>query len=942
MKLERWQQVDQVFQSALERAPAERAAFINEACGGDDALRREVEALLAADGEAESFIEAPAYTVAAPLIVGSDPPSLQGKSIGHYQIVSLLGKGGMGEVYRARDTRLDRTVALKILPADVAADADRVRRFEREARAASALNHPNILTIYDIGVDDGRHFIAAELVEGVTLRQKLEGRRLSPAEAVEVAAQVASALDAAHGAGIVHRDIKPENVMVRPDGLVKVLDFGLAKLAEAAPPVVDSQAATLARNSTEEGAVLGTPRYMSPEQARGLKVDARTDVWSLGVLIYEVVAGCRPFSGDTPSDIIAAILEREPPPLSQYASDLPAELGRIVAKALEKDREVRYQSAKELLADLRRLRRDLDSAQTGVAGRPPGVVRLPRWLLWISVLVVTVAALAAGLWMWLKMEPPPPKILRSVQITRDGRGKATLVTDGPRIYFSQRVDLQQGILAQVSSTGGEPSVIPAPFSTAFIMDISPSRSELLVLNPARPNELESPLWVLPTLSSSPRRLGDVLAHSAAWSPDGGRIIYAKGTDLYQVGVDGKDSRQLATAPARPMGLTWSPDGKRLSFYLRDPQTSLFSLWEVAADGTNLRPLLPDWKNSAFLGKWTPDGRYFVFLSNHNVWAWRERTGFFQSERPKPVQLTFGPTEYCCPMPGLDGRKLYVTGRQRRGELMRYDAKTRQFVSYLSGMSAELLSFSKDGEWVAYVTYPEGHLWRSKVDGGERLQLSFSPMQAHQPRWSPDGKKLAFPARAPGGVWQIYLVALEGGSPQPLVPEGQAYPQQSDPEWSPDGETLVFGARRPGSTEAAIYSLDFRTRQFSKLPGSEGKFSPRWSPDGRYIAADSLDMRKFFLYDVPARSWAEVGELNASYPQWSNDGKYIYFATFGQGDQALFRLRVADRKVEQWASLKGIRREGGYGWWMGLTPDDSPLIMRDLGSEDIYALEWEAP
>jgi Tol biopolymer transport system component len=728
--------------------------------------------------------------------------------------------------------------------------------------------------------------------------------------------------------------------MLNERGQVKVLDFGLAKIARPTEQPVASDISTMAK--TAPGVVMGTVPYMSPEQALGREVDHRSDLFSLGVALYEMATGRLPFAGASPSEILDRILHAQPEAMARFNYDVPAELERIVRKCLEKEREARYQSAKELEVDLRRLRRDLDSARAVVASISPTAARLPKRSLWAAALLAAVVILVAGLWVWSRMEPPPPKILRSTQITRDGRGKASLVTDGPRLYFSHQVGIDQGILAQVSSAGGEPSVIPAPFANAFILDISPSRSELLVRNPARTNELESPIWVLPVLSSSPRRLGDVLAHSAAWSPDGGQIVYANGSELYLVRSDGNESRKLVTLAARPNRLSWAPDGRWLRFDMADPKTRVLSLWEVAADGTNLHPLLPGWNHPAYFGKWAPDGRYFVFLSNSNIWALREKTGFFQTARPEPVQLTFGPMDFCCPVPSLDGRKLFAVGEQRRGEVVRYDAKARQFVSYLSGMSAELLSFSKDGKWIAYVTYPEGHLWRSKVDGSERLQLSFSPMQAHQPRWSPDGKKLAFPARVLGGQWLIYVVSAEGGPLKPLAPEGIVYPEQMDPEWAPDGVTLVFGARRFGATDAAIYSIDLRTRQVSRLPGSEEKFSPRWAPNGRSIAAVSRDIRKLLLYDMPSQRWTEIGDLNPLYPQWSHDGKYIYFSTIGQGDPALFRLRIQDRKVEQWASLKGIRRTGSYGWWMGLTPDDSPLILRNIGSEDIYALEMEVP
>jgi eukaryotic-like serine/threonine-protein kinase len=376
MKPEHWQQLDKLFHSALEREPKERSAFLDKACAGDESLRKQVEALLAAHDEAGSFIESPAMEVEARGVAadqGSAGTAMgTGETVSHYRIISPLGSGGMGDVYLAQDTVLGRQVALKLLPADFTGDTHRVRRFEQEARAASALNHPNIITIYEIGQFDGRHFIATEFIDGQTLRQRISGshshttgdggrasgRHLKLSEILSVAIQTADALAAAHDAGIVHRDIKPENIMVRRrDSYVKVLDFGLAKLTQGA---VDSEAPTRAQVRTSAGVVMGTPTYMSPEQARGEQVDARTDIWSLGVVLYELVAGCGPFERSTPSEVIALILEREPPPLARYDREVPPELERIVSKTLTKDKETRYQTAKDLLVDLRRLTQRLE------------------------------------------------------------------------------------------------------------------------------------------------------------------------------------------------------------------------------------------------------------------------------------------------------------------------------------------------------------------------------------------------------------------------------------------------------------------------------------------------------------------------------------------------------------------------------------------------------
>jgi serine/threonine protein kinase len=359
MTPERWQQIKPLFHAALGHERAQRAAFLAQACATDGPLRHEVESLLASHEQAESFIETPASDVAAALLAEDQPGLVTGQILGHFRIAGVLATGGMGEVYLADDTRLGRKIALKLLPPQFTINADRVRRFEQEARAASALNHPNIVTIHEIGQTESHHFIATEFVEGETLREHMANTRMTVGDVLDVAAQVASALQAAHEAGIVHRDVKPENVMLRRDRIVKVLDFGLAKLAPYQAVAVDQQAPTKSIVKTNPGVVMGTVGYMSPEQARGAEVDARTDIWSLGVVLYEMVSGRAPFVGETPSHVIVSILESEPPPLARDA-EVPAELDRIVARSLSKERAERYQTAADLALDLKRLKEELD------------------------------------------------------------------------------------------------------------------------------------------------------------------------------------------------------------------------------------------------------------------------------------------------------------------------------------------------------------------------------------------------------------------------------------------------------------------------------------------------------------------------------------------------------------------------------------------------------
>ena len=359
MKPDRWKQIDDLLEAALERLPFERAAFLDSACADDESLRREVESLLNADARAGNFSENPVASLAAN-IVNEREKLAAGQEVRHYRVVSLLGKGGMGSVYLAEDLKLGRKVALKLLPDYFTSDQQRVRRFELEARATSALSHPNILVVHEIGSKGDLHFIVTEFVEGETLRERLSRSRMTIAEALDVAVQVASALATAHQAGIVHRDIKPENMILRADGLVKLLDFGLAKISEQHSSAVDAEAPTLARVDTEPGTILGTVNYMSPEQARGRAVDARTDIFSLGVILYEMLTGQCPFAGETKTDVLASILNAEAPSITRYQPDTPAELQKIVSKMLRKDHEKRYQTARDLFVDLKSLTEDLE------------------------------------------------------------------------------------------------------------------------------------------------------------------------------------------------------------------------------------------------------------------------------------------------------------------------------------------------------------------------------------------------------------------------------------------------------------------------------------------------------------------------------------------------------------------------------------------------------
>jgi serine/threonine protein kinase/Tfp pilus assembly protein PilF len=451
-KPEEWKRLEEVFYRALEVPVEDRARFLDEACGDDSALRQEVQSLLDATSQPPGFLASPIETAARAYCGGEAAMQLQpGRAFGNYQVISLLGAGGMGQVYLAEDTRLGRRVALKTLPPDVVGDLRDLHRFEQEARAASALNHPNILTIYEVGECEGVHFIASEFIEGPTLRQHLHEGSIGVRRAVDLAVQIVSGLTAAHAAGIVHRDIKPENILIRADGIAKIVDFGIAKLnGQQKPRRMLAAASGPSSPTTQTGMRLGTPRYMSPEQARGLAVDARTDIFSTGVVIYEMVAGKAPFEGATDSDVVAELLKTDPPPLDQVAADVPPELSRILATAMCKDREGRYQDAAAMLAELKALQNDL-GFQARLRTESPAIAA-PRRTSRRAVLAigVVVAALVAGFLGWKQFAKPAGAVPHRLAILPFRNIKPDPATDFLGFSLADAVITKLGYISSVT------------------------------------------------------------------------------------------------------------------------------------------------------------------------------------------------------------------------------------------------------------------------------------------------------------------------------------------------------------------------------------------------------------------------------------------------------------------------------------------------------------
>ena len=872
-----------------------------------------------------------------------------GETISHYRILRRIGAGGMGEVYEAEDLRLGRRVALKFLSDVLTDDPQALERFEREARAASSLDHPNICTIYAIGEYQGRAYIAMQMLEGQTLRERIAGKPFDLELTLETALQIADALDSAHLAGIVHRDIKPANIFITNRGQAKLLDFGLAKIAttngKGAPQRREDAPSATVDVLTSPGAALGTVAYMSPEQALGKDLDARTDLFSFGAVLYEMATGMLPFPGQTSAGVFDSILNKAPLSVSRINPRVPDELERVINKSLEKDRDTRYQSAAELRADLKRVKRDTDSARVSASAAATSVVSPPArpWTAW-ALTAAALFLLALGVF-WLRQPDAAPRIISSRQLTNDGLQKFGMVTDGGRIYF---VESSGGRLwpSQVSVNGGEVGRLDAPLPGPMIADIARDGSALLV---AASDFRPAPFWVLPLPAGSPRRIGQALGRYPVWTPAGG-LLYSAGNDMMTAEADGSAPRKLVTLPGNPIAFAYSPRGERIRFTVGDQYAIVTSLWEAKADGSGAHQLLPGWMNPAqeCCGKWTPDGKYFVFVtheSSGNVYVLEDKRPFWRSGPAKPMRLTAGPLQFGEVLPSKDGRKLFVVGVQQRGELVRYDSKSGEFIPYLGGLPGGDVDFSRDQKWITYIQYPENTLWRARADGTERVQLTFPPMTAALPHWSPDGKQIAFSGYLPGKPWQIHLVAKEGGPPERLTAGEEG---ETDPTWSPDGVTLAFGTNDPPvGDKAAIKLMDMKTRQLAMLPGSKATFACRWSPDGKYMVGLSSDNSRLMLYEFSSKTWRELPHARGlvGYLAWSSDSSTVYFDTFVNDEPGYFRVRITDSRVERVASFENFRMYAGSfgpGSWTGLGPGDVPLTVRDISSQEIYAFEVEWP
>jgi Tol biopolymer transport system component/DNA-binding winged helix-turn-helix (wHTH) protein len=571
-------------------------------------------------------------------------------------------------------------------------------------------------------------------------------------------------------------------------------------------------------------------------------------------------------------------------------------------------------------------------------------------LLIIGAIVVTVGTLA--LWKTVFRTPRAPRVLRFTPLTNDGQVKSGfMAADGSRIYFTEELPDRGTRILQVSINGGEATPLVVPLKQPQVLDLSRDGTELLIAN-YEGNQGFS-FWVQPVAGGSPRRVGTILVMGdARFGADGTSIIYGNGHDVYSARLDGSSPRRLVTVDSDPFGFQFSPDARIFRFTQFDYQVDSMTIMEAAADGTGLHKMF-----GGCCGTWTSDGRFFVFQSRRDLrldlWALPEERRFpWRRREDKALQLTAGPLNFEFPLPSKDGKHVFAIGGSHRAEVIRYDPRSGQFVPYLSGISAEGLAFSRDGQWVTYTSFPDNTLWRSRVDGTERRQLTFPPSRAFLPRWSPNGKQIAFNGKQigvnvdlPETTWNIYLVSSEGGTPQRVFPSQQS---QMDVNWSPNGNSLTFAS--VAVPNAPIFTIDLQSKRVSPLPGSIGLYSPHWSPDGRYIAAITAEHpHKLMLFDFATQRWTQAFGSEMETPSWSRDGTFIYFQAYHNPAQAgvqsrIVRFRLKDRKIENIVDLRNVGRltAGTITGWFGLAPDDSPLFARDISTSEIYALEMDWP
>jgi serine/threonine protein kinase len=975
MSPERFALVQQIFQTAIPLEPIERAAHIAGACEGDEELRLFIESLISHDERDSGFITESAIKMAARQLAEERARTLIGQPIGHYRIDSLLGVGGMGEVYLAQDATLPRKAALKFLHVHLTTDPELLRRFEKEAKASSALNHPNILTVYEVGQTDGLHFIAAEYIEGQTLRQRLQNSPLSLPEAVDIACQIAAALAASHAAGIVHRDIKPENIMLRPDGIVKVLDFGLAKLIEERQgdketrgkgegetgrqgdkgtgnensfssiplsplPLVPLSPSPLVSLSARPllslpGKVMGTIGYMSPEQAQGLDVDHRADLFSLGVVLYEMAAGRTPFTGDSPHDVAQAIRAEQPPQLGE----VPAGLQHIIHRALEKERAQRYQTARELLDDLRSLKREWELTANAAQTAPAKSRRAWPWLL----AFVFAALLASSLFLMQRGEPPPtaplvrpaPQPNKTVLISKGNVGNAAISPDGRHVVYSTSEVAHQGLWLRETATTNETQIVPPAGKDVYRWPaFTPDGGRIYFIKYEVARDVRV-LCVVPTEGGATLKLLERIDSPVSFSPDGRRMAFvridrsSKEKMLLVANTDGSAIKAIV-ARREPLLLTaervaWSPDG----------QSIVYAIGGVTLGSPDYRLAIisvTSQKERSFSGKAWEEIRHLVWLPDNSGLLLNARE---KGEEPQIWQLS---------LDGKQARKLSDEIEGCEGISITNDANTLVTTqSDVSGsiwttpaakpLRSQRLLFSKaDGDaglaWmnkreILYTAETDNRIEIRvmNLNGNQNRQLTTGPRDS-APTPSPDGKYVFYSAHLPNRNPQIWRIDADGRNPQQITRTESGH----NPRCSPDGRWIVY----------TNWSKDKRSSVW-RAPASGGESirlteedsanpNPAISPDGGLIAyyrrGEMVEGKRIEIITFSGGPPVKVLDVprTAYLLRWAHDGRALIHADTRDGVANLWLLPLGGQAARPLTGFKDLSIR-----WFDLSPDGSNFV-----------------
>jgi serine/threonine protein kinase/Tol biopolymer transport system component len=970
MNPERWQKIDALFEAALARPAAERAAFLDQVCAGDAELRAELESLVAHDS-AEDFMEDPVFEDAARVLSENARHSLAGEILGSYQILESLGAGGMGEVYLALHLRTNRKVALKLLPATFMKDAQRVQRFQQEARTVLALNHPNIVTVYDFEQAGENHLMATEVIEGETLRRRLSRAPLKLSEALDVAIQVASALAAAHEAGVIHRDIKPENIMLRPDGFVKVLDFGLAKLAEPQNLNGSSELPTRAMIKTDAGMVMGTANYMSPEQARGLEVDARTDIFSFGVVLYEMLTGKMPFSGATKSDVMAAILQNEPPPLARYWPEAPEALEWIVTKTLGKERDERYQLAKELLTDLKRLKRRSDyeveaarfssipsgesvqqSAEatasktaapslTETAGATPGmssaeyfvseIKRHRRGLIFglVGFFILASIGIVVGI-RYLKQVRTAAKPFAQMKVTKltttGNASQAAISPDGKYVVHVTGGAGKQSVLLRHIATGSDKEIVAANGSDFSWLTFSRDGSYVLY---SRVEAGIYPLFQVPVLGGTPQKLiaGDVDTR-VTFSPDGKRFAFMRGEPqkgegtLFLAKADGTNETALVkykVSDFSPGGWptpSWSPDGQTIAFARRTGEARSTNVVIVGvSDGKEKQLTSQQWANIVALS-WLADGSGLIITAAEPEVTYVRQIWYVSYPGGEARKITNDANNYVGLSQTADS-SAFVTVQYEQAPSVwlapNGDAARASQITSSRGDGYAGVVFTSDGR-IVYTSNSRGskELWIINADGSGQKQLLTDAKANAGPSVSPNGRYVVFSSSRGGGS-NIWRMDIDGGNPKQLT----TGTRDLTPSISPDGQSVLYSATDSDKPRLRKVSIDGGDSvQLTDYSAA----LPVVSPDGKQIACGYIDdvKKRWSLAIIPVAGGPpimtfEISPLQSRF-QWNSDGSALLYTQTRNGVSNIWSQPI----------------DGGH-----------PKQVTDFKSDQIFRFDWSA-